>query len=133
MRSVLITLLIIFGAIVILFNVFQQFRLERPIAEVRISENHSLNPRVVTIKEGEEVRWINDTDSIQLITSIPEKSGHANLLRRSTTSATFHVGRIRPGKSRNMAFYETGSYLYVCEVARGKAVTTGIVKVEERE
>ncbi|MFA0962097.1 plastocyanin/azurin family copper-binding protein [Roseivirga sp. BDSF3-8] len=133
MRSVFFTLLVIFGVLVILFNVFQQYRLERPIADVTIRGNQMLEPRVVTIKKGEEVSWINNTDSVQIVTSIPEQSAHAYLLKRSSTMASFHIGRIEPGKSRNMSFYEAGSYLYVCEVAKGKAVATGIINVEERE
>jgi plastocyanin len=133
MRSVFITLIIILGGLVLLFNIFQKFRLDRPVADVHITTGQRLEPRVVTIREGEEVQWINDSDSLQMVTSIPEKSQHAHLLNKSTNSATFHVGRVKPGKSRKMAFYEPGRYLYVAEIWPGNRVATGIIEVKERE
>ncbi|MGB3183166.1 MAG: plastocyanin/azurin family copper-binding protein [Cyclobacteriaceae bacterium] len=133
MRSVFITLFIIMGTLVVAFNLFQKFRLERPVGKIRITTEQALDPRVVTVKEGEDVMWVNDSDSVMVVTSIPEKSQHAYLLNQSTSSASFHIGRIKPGKSRKMTFYEKGRYLYVCEALPGRGVTTGIVQVEERE
>lgn len=133
MRSVIITFIVIFGGLVLLFNIFQNFRLKRPVADIRITAEQKIEPRIVTIQEGEEVRWANDSESLQLVTSIPEKSQHAHLLNQSTSSSGFHLGRIKPGKSRQMAFYEPGRYVYVVEIWPGSKVATGIIEVKERE
>lgn len=133
MRAVIITFTIILVSTLVIFNVFQYFRSERPITEVIITEQQELTPRKVEIRRGEEVRWVNRSGEVQLVTSIPEKSSNAHLLRQSTSSSGFHVGRVKVGKSRDMMFYETGNYIYVVEVPGTEKVMTGVITVKERE
>ena len=83
--------------------------------------NHSFTPETLTIKSGEVVKWVNDTDEAHTVTavedSLPEGADYFSSGPASgEDEANDDVGAqlIDPGESFEWTFEAPGTYRYYC-------------------
>ena len=83
--------------------------------------NHSFTPETLTIKTGEVVKWVNDTDEAHTVTavedSLPEgadyfSSGEADSEDMAKDELAAEL--VDPGESFEWTFAEPGTYRYYC-------------------
>ncbi len=112
------------------------------IHDVRIGQD--LNPKQVSVRVGDEVRWINSRSApvkIVFVDSLSDKLVCQNSFRSGRLMSMFsdeagklNVTTIEPNEYASLCFASSGSYVYNVRMestaAGGEANTSGTVLVE---
>jgi plastocyanin len=77
------------------------------VHEIQMTANDKFDPPAVTIKKGEQVKFINNSGKTHTATSDDIKTGNPK--------DTFNTGRVANGQSVILNFNEAGTYAYHCE------------------
>jgi len=104
------------------------------VQDVLIQEQ--LSPADVTVRPGDEVRWVNRRQADVRIIFLNPISGVLNCHREfSGLLSTRNETRLRPNETASLCFSKSGSYRYTARMATalpsGELNVPGIVRVEE--
>jgi plastocyanin len=102
-----------------------------PAREVVIRAEHTFDPVLVVIDEGESVLWRNDTVLVHSITAHPDFATTRESFDLPAGAAPFHSGLLIPGDAYTHTFEVPGTYRYFC-APHERARSHGWVEVRPR-
>jgi len=86
----------------------------RATVTVRMTAAHAFEPRVVTVRPGDEVLWTNDDRAVHSVVGDPWLALHRIDVEPPAPPEPFHSEDLGPGRSYRRTFELEGVYRYVC-------------------
>lgn len=102
----------------------------KPAAVVDMTDKMTFEPRSVTIKVGDRIRWTNSSKVPHTVTADPSKANDESHVRLPEQAETFDSGFIQPGETYTRRFSVPGRYTYFC-IPHEAAGMIGEIIVEE--